>query len=183
MAYTPTTWVRGDTITSAGLNNIEGGISSLNTAVETLEAGSLSAATAQEGQSPIADGNGAWAWGDNPAVKPWGQVSSSNVASLGTSVTAWPCNRIYGIAGGNWKTGQPITDLPEYSNLQAALTKEAAMLDGNNGVYIRYVYTRVDGFVWIAHQLDGSSALSAWTQLTITATDDGEGNITIIGGA
>lgn len=43
---------------------LEGEVSGLKSAIEDLEAGSLSALGATAGQVPVADGNGSWAWGN-----------------------------------------------------------------------------------------------------------------------
>lgn len=45
------------------LDGIEEDVSGLKSAIEDLEAGSLSALGATAGQVPVADGNGSWAWG------------------------------------------------------------------------------------------------------------------------
>ena len=46
------------------LDEIEEDLGGLKSAIEDLEAGSLSALGATAGQVPVADGNGSWAWGD-----------------------------------------------------------------------------------------------------------------------
>lgn len=48
------------------VDELKSAVTSLEGAVEELESGSLSALGASEGQVPIADGEGEWAWGDAP---------------------------------------------------------------------------------------------------------------------
>lgn len=105
------------------------------------------------------------------ALLPYGQVSSSNISSLGTSVAAWPVNRIYGISGGSWKTRHPITDLPEYTSGTAVLVKECAMIDTDNAasVYIVYRYITATGDIYTAYQMDSSSTMTAWSKVAKTA--------------
>lgn len=76
MAYTPNTWAKGDTISSAKLNHIEEGVryadeyvDRIKDAIDELEAGSLSAVGAAEGTMPVADGEGAWEWKLNPVAE------------------------------------------------------------------------------------------------------------------
>ena len=48
------------------VDELKSAVTSLEGAVEQLESGSLSALGASEGQVPVADGEGEWAWGDAP---------------------------------------------------------------------------------------------------------------------
>ena len=57
-------------------------ITALDAAVEQLDAGSLSALGATAGQVPVADGQGAWAWGD--------PVQTETVTGSTPSITAQP---------------------------------------------------------------------------------------------
>lgn len=93
MAYTPNTWVKGDTITSAKMNHMEAGISHaeeyvdrIQGAIDELEAGSLSAVGAAAGAMPVADGEGAWEWQADPVA---GEVADlkSAVEDLNNAVS------------------------------------------------------------------------------------------------
>ena len=53
-----------EAILAGRLDGIEEDVGGLKSAIEDLEAGSLSALGATAGQVPVADGNGSWAWGN-----------------------------------------------------------------------------------------------------------------------
>ena len=53
-----------EAILDGRLDVIDNELSSVKSAIQDLEAGSLSAVGATAGQVPVADGNGSWAWGN-----------------------------------------------------------------------------------------------------------------------
>lgn len=92
MAYTPNTWAKGDTISSAKLNHIEEGVryadeyvDRIKDAIDELEAGSLSAVGADEGTMPVADGEGTWEWKLNPVAEEVRDLKSA-VDGIGTDL-------------------------------------------------------------------------------------------------
>lgn len=64
------------------VDELKSAVASLDNAVEQLESGSLSALGASEGQVPVADGEGEWAWGDAPG----GGGTVTDVQIDGTSI-------------------------------------------------------------------------------------------------
>ena len=120
MAYTPNTWVKGDTISSAKMNNIEDGISQVDAlvdniqdAISDLEAGSLSAVGADAGAMPVADGNGSWEWAADPLAEEVSDLKSAFGAFTATWTSGKTLNKNTG-AEANQSSYSASNFLPLY---------------------------------------------------------------------
>lgn len=89
------------------VDDLKSAVASLDNAVEQLESGSLSALGASEGQVPVADGEGEWAWGDAPG----GGGAVNDVQVNGVSVL----------------DAQGVADIPIAGSGVLGLVKPAAM--------------------------------------------------------
>lgn len=101
------------------------------------------------------------------AIRSYGQVSSSNIETLGTDISDWPQNRIYGIVN-VLALQQSIENLPEYTGQYAILIKENAL--GHEGIYIKYTFMGSNGHVYVAWQINAEADISAWVRLA--SSDD-----------
>ena len=93
-----TTTVQDGSITKAKLdNNLQvkvDELDSVKSAIQDLEAGSLSALGATAGQVPVADGNGSWAWGAQAGGTQTIQVSGTTPAITAVANTRYICGEV-----------------------------------------------------------------------------------------
>lgn len=76
------------------LDGIEEGLGGLKSAIEDLEAGSLSALGATAGQVPVANGLGSWAWGAQAGGTQTIQVSGTTPVITAVANTQYICGEV-----------------------------------------------------------------------------------------
>lgn len=69
-------------------------LSTVKSAIQDLEAGSLSALGASDGQVPVADGLGSWAWGAQAGGMQTIQVSGTTPAITAVANTQYICGEV-----------------------------------------------------------------------------------------